>query len=83
MKTRSSLSENQPTNVGTRFIASGDSSLTPPSTIPMVQITDLKKNFTLKPILRGINLEIHQANASPCWEPTEPAKLPCYAFSPD
>ena len=49
-----------PSGVGTRFIASGDSSATFPSTTSMVQITNLKKNFTLKPILRGINLEIHQ-----------------------
>ncbi len=45
---------------GTRFIASGDSSTIPPSNTPMVQITDLKKRFTLKPILRGITLEIHR-----------------------
>ena len=29
-------------------------------TLPTVQITDLKKSFTLKPILRGITLEIYQ-----------------------
>ncbi len=29
-------------------------------TLPTVQVTDLKKSFTLKPILRGITLEIHQ-----------------------
>ncbi len=46
--------------VGTRFIASSDSSPTSPSSFPMVQITNLKKNFTLKPILRGITLEIQQ-----------------------
>ena len=46
-------------NVGTRCIAPGDSSPTFPPTLPMVQIVGLKKNFTLKPILRGIDLEIH------------------------
>jgi heme exporter protein A len=31
-----------------------------PVAMPMVQITNLKKSFTLKPILRGITLEIHE-----------------------
>ena len=47
------------TRVWTRFIASNASSA-PPSQIPLLQITDLKKSFALKPVLRGINLEIQQ-----------------------
>lgn len=54
------IEQSSSTGVGTQFSASGASSPTPPATIPMVQITDLKKNYTLKPILRGINLEIQR-----------------------
>src|SRR6266496_2834547 len=64
-----------PAAVGTRFIASCDSSPRPstsdgnklsaaipdaPNEIRMVQIRDLKKSFTLKPVLRGINLGVWQ-----------------------
>ena len=64
-----------PAPVGTRFIASCDSSPRPstsdgnklsaaipdaPNEIRMVQIRDLKKSFTLKPVLRGINLDVWQ-----------------------
>jgi len=66
--------------VGTRFIASSDSSPVPPTSnynqsspaqsdaafsdasdkIHMVEIRTLKKSYALKPVLRGINLDVRQ-----------------------